>query len=76
MHVLRREMVCRDHLHVHVYTFDRYDDWDGDSGFVKVLLVDLLEDSSCHHINKPTTISHVIQVTIAIHFFCTGAFEG
>ena len=42
-HVLRREMVYRDRLN----PFDRYDYWDGDSGLVKVLLVDLLEDSVC-----------------------------
>ena len=43
----------------------------GDSGLVKV---DLLEDSLRHHNNKPTNINHVIQVIIALHFFCTGSF--
>ena len=56
--------------------FDRYDDWGGDSGLVKVLLVYLLEDSLWHHNNKQqTTIIHVLQVTIALHLFCTGSFE-
>ena len=71
MHVLRREMVYRDRL----CPFDHCDDWDGYSGLVKVLLVDLLEDSLCHHNTTPTTISHIIKVTIALHFFCTGSFE-
>ena len=63
------KMVYRDRLN----PFDRYDDWG--SGLVQVHLVDLLEDSLCYQNNKPTTISHVIQVTIALHFFFTGSFE-
>ncbi len=74
--VLRRERVFRDRLN----PFDRYDDIDFKYRYrfskdTVNNIIDMLEDELRSNIHRPTNISPVIQVTIALRFYCTGSFQ-